>query len=290
MEAMMSDDYVDLPYLKRQDETYFVRLWSPPKSVETKAVLVDVHGGAWCDHDRKAGYIYDKQLAQAGYAVAAIDFRCGPAFQHPAASIDVNAAVHWARLLARHIQARSQEVVTIGSSSGGHLALLAALTPYAEEEHGTEIWAKDEWTSPRSIDGSVPAVGAFWAPVDPAARFMYAKALDNQLGRRLMTNSIAYFESEEAMREASISRVVSEETTARLPRIWFAQAGNDQNVPAEIVQNLEQAYRTAGGVFEITTYPGSPHGFVHAGGEASQKFIRDLVSWLDAIFEARSST
>ena len=37
MEAMMSDDYVDLPYLKRQDETYFVRLWSPPKSVETKA-------------------------------------------------------------------------------------------------------------------------------------------------------------------------------------------------------------------------------------------------------------
>ena len=205
-----------------------------PYNVETKAVLVDVHGEHGAITTSKAGYIYDKQLAQAGYAVAAIDFRCGPAFQHPAASIDVNGSPLGA-LLARHIQARSQEVVTIGSSSGGHLALLAALTPYAEEEHGTEIWAKDEWTSPQSIDGSVPAVGAFWAPVDPAARFMYAKSLDNQLGRRLMTNSIAYFESEEAMREASISQVVSEETTAR-PRIWFAQAGDDQNVPAEIVQ------------------------------------------------------
>tara|TARA_B100001123_G_scaffold120305_2_gene139953 strand:- start:8076 stop:8936 length:861 start_codon:yes stop_codon:yes gene_type:complete len=284
----MSTDYVDFPYLKRQDEIYLVRLWSPPPTVEIKAVLVDVHGGAWCDHDRKAGHIYDKQLAQAGYAVAAIDFRCGPEFHHPAASIDVNAAVHWARLLARQIQARSQEVVTIGSSSGGHLALLAALTPYAEDKNGTELWTKDEWISPRSIDGSVPAVGAFWAPADPAARFIYAKALNNQLGQRLMTNSIAYFESEEAMREASISRVVSEELIARPPRIWFAQAGEDENVPAEIVETLGQAYRRAGGIFEVTTYPESRHGFVHAGGKDSQRFIRDLVSWLDAIFEARS--
>ena len=124
MEAMMSDDYVDLPYLKRQTKpTLFME---PLKASRPKLYLWMCTVETWCDHDRKAGYIYDKQLAQAGYAVAAIDFRCGPAFQHPAASIDVNAAVHWARLCARQIQARSEEVVTIGSSSGGHLALLAA--------------------------------------------------------------------------------------------------------------------------------------------------------------------
>ena len=134
----------------------------------------------------------------------------------------------------------------------------------------------------------MPAVGAFWAPADPAARFIYAKALNNQLGQRLMTNSIAYFESEEVMREASISRVVSEEPITRPPRIWFAQAGEDENVPAEIVETLGQAYRRAGGIFEVTSSPESRHGFVHAGGKDSQRFIRDLVSWLDAIFEARS--
>ena len=151
----MSTDYVDFPYLKRQDEIYLVRLWSPPPTVEIKAVLVDVHGGAWCDHDRKAGHIYDKQLAQAGYVVAAIDFRCGPEFQHPAASIDVNAAVHWARLLARQIQARSEEVVTIGSSSGGHLALLAALTPYVEDENETELWTKDYYEVLKRTEGKI---------------------------------------------------------------------------------------------------------------------------------------
>ena len=290
MGAVMSTDYVDFPYLKRQDAKYFVRLWSPPSNVEIKAVLVDVHGGAWCDHDRKAGHFYDEQLAQAGYVVAAIDFRCGPEFRHPAASIDVNAAVHWARVLARQIQARSEEVVTIGSSSGGHLALLAALRPDAEDENGTEIWINDEWTSPGSIDGNVPAVGAFWAPADPATRFRYAKALNNELGQRLVTNSIAYFDSEEAMHDASITRIVLEGMNTQLPRIWFAQAGKDENVPAEIVEDLGQAYRGVGGIFEVTSYPESRHGFGHAGGEDSQRFIKDLVSWLDAIFESRSST
>ena len=97
----MSPQYVDVPYLKRQDTIFLARLWSPPSDTEIKAVVVDVHGGAWCDHDRTSGHFYDKQLAAAGFAVVAIEFRCGPEIHHPAASIDVNDAVQCARFHER---------------------------------------------------------------------------------------------------------------------------------------------------------------------------------------------
>lgn len=285
----MSAGYVDIPYLRRQDATYLVRLWSPPRDVGIKAVLVDVHGGAWCDNDRKSGHFYDKQLAEAGYVVAAIDFRCGPEFHHPVASIDVNAAVHWARLLARRIEAKHTDVVTLGSSSGGHLALLAALRPHVADDNETELWIDNDWVSEDFVEGRVLAVGVFWAPVDPLSRFRYAAGLNNRLGQRLVKNSLAYFGSEEAMHDASIARVVSEDGIDVLPRVWFAQAGRDQNVPAEIVETLGQAYQSVGGLFEVAAYPQSRHGFAHSDGEDSQRFIRDLVSWLDDIFEPQSS-
>ncbi len=287
---MMSAEYVDLPYLKRQDTTYLARLWSPPPRTEVKAVLVDVHGGAWCDHDRTAGYFYNQQLALAGFAVVAIDFRCGPEFQHPAASIDVNAAVQWARLQAQRLDAGSKEIVTIGSSSGGHLALLAALRPHEQEVNGTELWIDGGWVPQTSVDGRVPAVGVFWAPVDPLARYFYARSLNTELGRRLVANSTAYFQSAEAMHDASIARIVSEEPIEHLPIIWFAQAGKDENVPAALIETLQRCYQSVEGSFSVENYQESGHGFAHSDSEDSRRFIKDLVSWLDGVFEERTAT
>ena len=285
MGCVMSPQYVDVPYLKRQDTTFLARLWSPPSHTEIKAVVVDVHGGAWCDHDRTSGHFYDKQLAAAGFAVVAIDFRCGPEFHHPAASIDVNAAVQWARFQARQLDAVSKEIVTIGSSSGGHLALLAALRPDALDGNGTDLWIDGEWTPQTSVDGRVPAVGVFWAPVDPLARYFYAKSLNNELGRRLTENSIAYFQSPDAMHDASIARIVSEEPIQDLPKIWFAQAGKDENVPAALIKTLRLYYESVGGSFSLENYQESGHGFAHSDSEDSQRFIKDLVSWLDSVLE-----
>ena len=83
----------------------------------------------------------------------------------------------------------------MGSSSGGHLALLAALTGV-----------------------SVPFVAAFWPPVDPLARYRYARERIGQPvpdgqsfdGARLVASTEAYFPDEAAMAEASISTVVRE--------------------------------------------------------------------------------
>lgn len=274
--------YVDVPYLKRQDEIFVARVWTPPQSVDRKAVIVDVHGGAWCDRDRKAGYHYDQQLASQGFVVVAVDFRCGPQYCHPDASTDIAAAVHWARLRAEELVGHSAQVLTIGSSSGGHLGLLAALRPQLQDEEGTELWIDGEWVTQSSVDGRVDNVAAFWAPVDPLLRYRYANLLDTRLGRRLSTNTVAYFCDEDAMHDASITRIMSEEPPAHIPNVWFARAGNDKNVPSELVDQLARTYRAAGGSFWLEDYPKCEHGFGHADSEHTQQFVKDLVFWIDS--------
>ena len=45
--------------------------------------------------------------------------------------------------------------------------------------------------------------------------------------------------------------------------MWLVQAGEDLNVPEEMLDDLVEAYHSAGGRLERTVYPGEVHGFGH---------------------------
>ena len=138
--------------------------------------IIDVHGGAWSSGDRTAGELYNRHLAAAGFLVAAIDFRQAPAHRHPAASCDVVAAVRWLRLNAAALGARATQIGLIGSSSGGHLAMLAATRHAAPEHRGTSILDADNTAAAHDeIDAAVDYVIALWPVSDPFFRYRYAK-------------------------------------------------------------------------------------------------------------------
>lgn len=282
----MTVDHVDVPYLRRAGKELLARVWNPPGGTPVRGVVLDVHGGAWCDLDRRAGSHYDAALASAGFSVVAVDFRCGPEHQHPDASTDVCAAAHWARLRAERLIGDGHPIISIGSSSGGHLALLAALRPHSTDGQATELYLDGKWEEQESIDGRVTGVAALWAPVDPAARYRYARSLNTDLGKRLTDNTEAYFGSEKAMTDACISRIVTEETTAQLPNVWFARAGRDENVPPEMVDELARTYRRGGGRFTLQHYPGAAHGFGHFETKQTAHFLDDLTCWLNEAIES----
>jgi acetyl esterase/lipase len=252
------------------------RVYEPPAAAgPARAVVIDVHGGAWNAQDRTLGARYCRAAAAAGFVVAAIDFRDGRVARHPAGADDVRAGVDWARSQAAawgvEPGADGTGVALVGSSSGGHLALQAALGGAA-----------------------VAFVGAFWPPVDPLARYRYARSRIGQPvpdGQRfdaanLVRSTEAYFGDEATMAEASIAAIVRDGRAQHLPPVWLVQAGEDLNVPAAMIDELVEAYRSAGGALELSVYPGEVHGFGHGRHDAARRFQAHLVERLERVFPA----
>ena len=261
-----------------RDETWQddlqARIYEPPSSARVQragAAVVNVHGGAWAHMDRTHGHGYCRAVAAAGFVVVAIDFRDGRVARHPAAVDDVGSAVRWVRRHATRLAVDADRVALMGSSSGGHLALLAALT-------GVEV----------------PFVAALWPPVDPLARYRYAQSRIGQPvpegqtfhPAELAAASEAYFGDEATMGGASIAQVLAEGRARFLPRVWLVRAGADLNVPAAMIDELVAAYRRAGGVLELTDYPGQVHGFGHGSHDAALRFHDALVRQLAAALPA----
>ncbi len=240
-----------------------------PRTGLAGAVVLDIHGGAWNAMDRTLGQTYDQAVAAAGLTVVAIDFRDGRQARHPAAVDDIAEAVDWV-INHDHLDVDRDRIALVGSSSGGHLALHAALTALP--------------------DLAIRLVAALWPPVDPLGRYRYAETMVGQPvpeGNRLnaaglLASTEAYFGDEATMAEASIAAIVRSGRASQLPPVWVAQAGEDLNVPAELLEDLEAAYGAAGGHLERTTYPGAIHGFGHGDTPAGQQFRRDLVDRLVA--------
>ena len=81
-------------------------------------------------------------LASAGYAVASVNYRLAPQFKFPTQIEDVKCAIRYLRAKATKYGLNGTEMVAFGTSVGGQLVALAALTgphsafdvgPYAAE-------------------------------------------------------------------------------------------------------------------------------------------------------------
>lgn len=261
-------------------------VWAHPANLDLKAtiyrpstpttkplpVLIDVHGGAWGSGDRTGDKLYASELAQRGLLVVSIDFRQSPEFQHPAASADVAAAVRYVRLNAKALNADPDHIGLIGSSSGAHLALLAALRPDVAQHKGTPIAdASGKFAAHDEISAAVDYVVAMWPVSDPAARYRYAKRASIA---RLAELTEKYFPDEAAMWDASIPRIVTSGEAKTLPPILVVQPGDDGNIPQDMTFDLLHAWQGRGGKLDYLFYPGQPHAFGHRPSAATTDLIQ----------------
>ena len=241
-----------------------------PKTQGPLPAIVDVHGGAWSSGDRNAGRVYDHALASAGLFVFAIDFRQAPAFQHPAANRDIAKAVRYLRSHAEDLQIEADTIGLVGSSSGGHLAMLAALLPNSD--------AFRDGDADNGGDAAVRYVIALWPVSNPAYRYDYAQ----RVGRaELVRAHDAYFGTRERMEEASVPRILRAKQATHQPPLLVVQPGNDGNIPLEMTFDLMQAYQEAGGRVDYLFYPGQPHAFGHRPSAATTDLIvamRDFIA------------
>jgi acetyl esterase/lipase len=251
------------------------------------AALVDVHGGAWTRGDHTTNALHCRALAACGVVVVSLGFRQGPDHKHPAASADVAAGVRYVRAHAQRLGVDPARIGLVGSSSGGHLAMLMAVRPGAPEHAGTPVLLPDGSPGATAGGDGVACVVALYPVADPLARYRYLLTRQHEpvvpggfSAAAMISSHHGYYADEAAMSAASVTRILSAREHTALPPAWVAQPEFDDNVPAPITEAVVRAYRDAGGTIEREHFSGARHGFITKASPETEKAIalmRDFV-------------
>ena len=81
----------DIEY-RRDGEQSWLALMYLPQGPGPFPALLDIHGGAWNNGDRKNNPAVAEGLAASGVVVASIDFRMGGQYPYPSSLADINYA------------------------------------------------------------------------------------------------------------------------------------------------------------------------------------------------------
>ena len=280
----------DLVYGKGGDVELVARLYLPPSDAEgLRPAVVDVHGGAWYRGNYTNGAHYCQALAAKGLVVLALEFRdAALGGVYPQASQDIRAGVQYLRTHAERFSVDPERISLLGSSSGGHLALLNAILPQTARFAGTAVnlappgrpveFARVDQSN-AAIAAEVNGVVALWPVSDPLYRYRYAQ---RSARAELCAGHEAYFQTTAAMREASVPRVVGAGAAEDLPPLFVVQPGNDRNVPREMTRSLVDAWELQGGLVSCAFYPGMPHGFACRPGGLTDRCLHDVHGFLAA--------
>ena len=117
-----------LAYARRGATELVLDLYLPQGAGSQLPVILFLHGGGWQGGTRTTGPDFRRYFAQDGFAIAAIEYRLTPSVRFPSNVEDVKTAIRWVRANAAAFGLGSR-IGLWGTSAGGHLAAIAALTP-----------------------------------------------------------------------------------------------------------------------------------------------------------------
>ena len=238
-----------------------------------KAVVM-VHGGAWTSNDRHSPEVLCRHLASSGFTVFSLDFRDGRNGKHPCAVQDITAGIRHIRANAPEFEIDPERIGLIGSSSGGHLVLLAAIQPDIDAHRGTPICAG---VDAESVSAGVCCVIALWPVSDPLFRYRYAQRVGRE---ELVAAHRRYYRDEAHMRQASVQRVLRSGDAKELPPLLIVQPGEDANVPRQMTLELVREYQDAGGSLTYEFYPGLPHAFAYQASPETTRLAERVRAFL----------
>lgn len=148
----------DLTYSHAGGRPRLLDLYLPRGAARPLPVIMWLHAGGWRSGDRKQAPDLSRHFAMQGFAMASMDYRLSREATFPAQLHDVKAAVRWLRMNGERLGLDGRHIGLWGSSAGGHLATLAALTPGDELGDGESEHA--------DVPTDVQAVVTAYAPMD----------------------------------------------------------------------------------------------------------------------------
>jgi len=275
-------DVEDVEYVRHGSTPLLARLFKP-RGDGPFPLVVELHGGAWCRGDRLNDTAMNEALAKTGVVVASLDFRMPPVAPYPGSMVDINYGIRWAKARAEQLRSSPDMVGVMGTSSGGHQAMLAGMRPKDARYAALPLPAG----SP-AVDASVRAVVMCWPVIDPLGRYQYAKKLQEggkpypDIVDRVIPCHDQYWQTEDAMAEGNPVRALERGERVEMPPGIVIQGTNDAAHPRPNLDRFVELYRKAGGHVEVELLEGQSEGFMtrDPNSPASRQAIEKIVEFV----------
>ncbi len=117
---------IDLVYTKLSDWEGKLDLYFAKNPNKPTPLIINIHGGGW-NHGVKEGQGGFNTYFKAGFAVANIEYRLTGQAKAPAAIEDTRCALIYLVNNAKRFNIDPTQIIFLGGSAGGHLALMGGL-------------------------------------------------------------------------------------------------------------------------------------------------------------------
>ena len=248
----------DVAYLNHGGKPLMMRVFAPEGDGPFPAVI-DLHGGAWNRGDLSTCRDRDEALADAGIVAAAIDFRHA-GDRYPTSLVDINYAIRWLKAHADEYGVDPNRIGLSGQSSGGHLAMLAAMRP---DDPRYAVIPLDG--GPSDVDARVLCVGMSWPVINPLSRYRHAKRVQARPVPPAWVAEIPdchdrYWVTEEAMAEGNPTLALERGEDVETPPALWVQGRPDEvhdyrdldsDVDVNEPERFARNYRAGGGEIEV---------------------------------------
>jgi acetyl esterase/lipase len=235
-------------------ETVLDILQSPAPALKNRPGVIVIHGGGWREGD-KEGMLADfcVPFVRHDFVVANVEYRLAKVATAPAAVNDVLQAAHWFRDHASRYKVDPDQIIVIGDSAGGHLALMVGMTP-ASAGLGPSI--------------RIAAVINFYGISDVA---------DQLQGPHRQPYAVEWVPEQPGRME--LAGRLSPITYVRrgLPPILTLHGDADEVVPYDQSVRLHRALKESGDDAELITIQGGQHGFTP---DQMSKLWPQIFKWL----------
>ena len=224
-----------------------------PQGAGPFPTLLDLHGGAWNNKDRRAEEPMDRAIAASGVLVVAIDMTLAPEAPYPACVQDANYGVRWLKSKAAGWNGDPSRIGVYGSSSGGHVAELLALRPNDARYNAI----------PHEGNTAVAYVATRSPISDPFARWQQAERKPNP---NLVKASTTFFNPWETIHEGNPLEILERKEKVVLRPLLIMQGALDDNVLPAVQEKFAKTYRAAGGDVQYELFKDSVHEWVAEPG------------------------
>jgi len=243
-------------------DLYIPRTASPTSPLP---VAMYVHGGGMTEGDKSdLSTVFLNALASAGFAVASVNYRLAPAVKFPAQIDDVKCAIRYLRDKAPVYGVNGSEIFAFGTSVGGELSALAALTG------GHSVFDVGPYPSESS---SLLAVADMFGPAnlsEAASGMSDASDIQQVFGnnkRNVVLASPTHF------------------VAASSPPILIVQGVEDTTVHESQAIELYRDLRAAGDETQLVLVQNMGHMFAQVGSQPLDPSLRQIAQDMVSFFE-----